>query len=82
MRFDIWFGDKGTPVILIQGYFDAMPTNKNKIAFDNKKYLKIQSQEILKRINSFGEISYISESVASYLMTSRCENFAWFSARL
>lgn len=38
-----------------------MPQNKNrcKIAFDNKKYLKIQSQEILKRIKSFGGKLYL-----------------------
>ena len=37
-----------------------MPTNKNKkIAFDNKEYLKIQRQEILKRIKSFGGKLYL-----------------------
>ena len=36
-----------------------MPTNKKKIAFDNKKYLKIQRQEILKRIKSFGGKLYL-----------------------
>lgn len=36
-----------------------MPTNKKKIAFDNRKYLKIQSQEILKRISSFGGKLYL-----------------------
>lgn len=36
-----------------------MQMNKNKIAFDNKKYLKIQSQEIIKRINSFGGKLYL-----------------------
>ena len=36
-----------------------MPTNKKKIAFDNKEYLKIQRQEILKRIKSFGGKLYL-----------------------
>ncbi len=36
-----------------------MPTNKKKTAFDNKKYLKIQRQEILKRIKSFGGKLYL-----------------------
>ena len=36
-----------------------MPTNKKKLAFDNKKYLKIQRQEILKRIKSFGGKLYL-----------------------
>jgi len=35
-----------------------MPTNK-KLAFDNKKYLKIQKEEIVKRINSFGGKLYL-----------------------
>ena len=36
-----------------------MPTSKKKLAFDNKKYLKIQRQEILKRIKSFGGKLYL-----------------------
>ena len=36
-----------------------MPTNKKKLAFDNKEYLKIQRQEILKRIKSFGGKLYL-----------------------
>ena len=36
-----------------------MPTNKKKIAFNNEKYLKIQRQEILKRIKSFGGKLYL-----------------------
>ena len=36
-----------------------MPTNKKKLAFDNKKYLKVQRQEILKRIKSFGGKLYL-----------------------
>lgn len=36
-----------------------MPTNKKKLAFDNSKYLKIQRQEILKRIKSFGGKLYL-----------------------
>ena len=36
-----------------------MPTNKKKLAFDNNKYLKIQRQEILKRIKSFGGKLYL-----------------------
>lgn len=35
-----------------------MPTN-SKLAFDNKKYLKIQKQEIVKRISSFGGKLYL-----------------------
>lgn len=36
-----------------------MPTNKKKLAFDNNKYLKVQRQEILKRIKSFGGKLYL-----------------------
>ena len=36
-----------------------MPTSKKKLAFDNKKYLKVQRQEILKRIKSFGGKLYL-----------------------
>ena len=36
-----------------------MPTSKKKLAFDNNKYLKIQRQEILKRIKSFGGKLYL-----------------------
>ena len=36
-----------------------MPTNRKKLAFDNKKYLKVQRQEILKRIKSFGGKLYL-----------------------
>ena len=36
-----------------------MPTNKKKLAFDNSKYLKVQRQEILKRIKSFGGKLYL-----------------------
>ena len=36
-----------------------MPTSKKKLAFDNNKYLKVQRQEILKRIKSFGGKLYL-----------------------
>ena len=36
-----------------------MPTSKKKLAFDNKKYLKVQRQEIVKRIKSFGGKLYL-----------------------
>ena len=36
-----------------------MPTSKKKLAFDNKKYLTVQRQEILKRIKSFGGKLYL-----------------------
>ena len=36
-----------------------MPTNRKKPAFDNNKYLKVQRQEILKRIKSFGGKLYL-----------------------
>jgi len=36
-----------------------MPTNKKKLAFDNKKYLKVQREAILKRIKSFGGKLYL-----------------------
>ena len=36
-----------------------MPMSKKKLAFDNKKYLKVQRQEILKRIKSFGGKLYL-----------------------
>ena len=36
-----------------------MPTNRKKLAFDNKKYLKVQRDAILKRIKSFGGKLYL-----------------------
>jgi len=36
-----------------------MPTSKKKLAFDNKKYLKVQREAILKRIKSFGGKLYL-----------------------
>ena len=36
-----------------------MPTSKKKLAFDNKKYLKVQRDAILKRIKSFGGKLYL-----------------------
>ena len=49
-----------------------MPTNKKKLAFDNKEYLKIQRQEILKRIKSFGGKLYL-EFGGKLLHTARVE---------